>query len=129
MNTAELLQKYHNIVEGTFNDLSDFDFCGVYILCDKNEDIVYIGSAYARTIKIRLQQYLRPKDTGNTLGKTIAKKIASTTKFDEEAKSMMQEAVRIIQNFKIYAIEHNDLEYQLINLAKPDYNNLGKDED
>ena len=36
----------------------ELNVCGVYVIYDpKNNEVVYIGSAYARTIKIRLTQY------------------------------------------------------------------------
>ena len=129
MNITNLLCKCHNTIEGTFNDLDKFNFCGVYILSDENDTVVYIGSAYARTIKKRLQQYLRPNDSGNTLGKTIAKQLAGTRKYGEEAKEKVNSAIEIIRSLKIHAIEHKDLEYHLVSTAKPQYNNSGKDED
>lgn len=129
MVIGDLWKSLHNIVEGTFTDLSVFDFNGVYILCDRNEKIVYVGSAYARTIKTRLQQYLRENDSGNTLGKTIAKGLAGSKKYDAAAQEKMDEAISIIKELKIYAIKHKDLEYRIISQTKPQYNNMGKYED
>ena len=55
MNISSL---YGNIlpVSGNFGDLSVFDFSGVYILYNENQEdeIVYIGSSYSRKIKKRL---------------------------------------------------------------------------
>ena len=86
MNITDLLSNCHNIVDGTFDDLNKFDFCGVYILSDENDAVVYVGSAYERTVQKRLHQYLRPNNSGNTLGKTIAKQLARSPKYDENAK-------------------------------------------
>ena len=128
MLLKEMLLKSNNAVEGNFLDLEKFAFNGVYIICNKDDEIVYIGSAYARDISIRLNQYLSKSDTGNTLGKTIATKLANQTKYNNEAKKRIGEAVDMIRQFKIYAIPHEDLEYQLIELANPKYNNKGKPE-
>ena len=128
MDIREVLFKCHNVVEGSFGDLSPFDFSGVYVLCDDN-DIVYVGSSYARTIKMRLSQYLRKSDSGNTLGKTIAKQLSGQKKYNELATKKMKDAVEKIKSLKIFAIETKDLEYHLIKIAKPVYNNCGKYED
>ncbi len=117
-----------NPVYGDFSDLSKFDFNGVYIICKKDE-VVYVGSAYARTIKKRLKQYISPKDTGNTLGKTVAKELSGSKTYNQEAQAKMNEAIKRIKTFKICALHHEDLEYKLIHLAKPTYNNCGKNED
>lgn len=129
MKVQEILSKYDNIVSGDFKKLKIFDFSGVYIISDKKDRVVYIGSAYARTIKVRLQQYLRTHDSGNTLGKTIAKKLSDSKKYDDEAKEKIEEAIEKIKSYKIYAIPHKDLEYKLIQGFKPKYNNCGKGED
>lgn len=129
MNVQDIKSKYKNAVIGDFNSLDDFDFSGVYIICDKEDDIVYVGSAYARTIKIRLKQYLRPSDTGNTLGKTIAKKLSRSKTYNDKAKERIKDAIKLIKKCKICAIPHEDLEYKLIQEFKPRYNNCGKGED
>lgn len=120
---------YDNVVSGDFEDMAVFDFSGVYIICDKEDDIVYVGSAYDRTIKIRLQQYLRPSDTGNTLGKTIAKKLSRSKTYNDKAKERIKDAIKIIKTCKICAIPHEDLEYKLIQDFGPKYNNCDKGED
>lgn len=117
-----------NAVQGDFNDLSKFNFRGVYVICDKDK-VVYIGSAYARTIEKRLNQYISETDTGNTLGKSVAKRLSNSQKYDQAAKNKLNDAIKQIRTFIIYAFEHKDLEYQLIELAKPIYNNYGKGED
>ena len=129
MKLQEILLNYDNVVLGDFEDLDVFDFSGVYIICDKVDNIVYVGSAYARTIKIRLQQYLSPSDTGNTLGKTIAKKLSHSKTYNEKAKERINDAIKIIKKCKICAIPHQDLEYKLIQDIGPKYNNCGKGED
>ena len=127
-NYKNLISNDNNYIEGTFNDLSKFDFKGVYILLD-NDEVVYIGSSYTRNIKERLNQYILETDTGNSLGKTIAKTIAGSTSFDNSAREKMTDAVKKIKNdLKIYAIKHTDLEYTLINDYSPIYNKKGKTE-
>lgn len=128
MKMQDLLLKMSNAVQGDFNDLSKFDFKGVYVICDKDE-VVYVGSAYARTIAERLKQYNSKSDAGNTLGKSVAKCLSGSCKYDDSAKTKIGEAIDKIRGFSIYAFEHKDLEYQLIELAKPIYNNYGKGED
>lgn len=128
MKIKDLFLNINNPVYGDFSDLSKFDFNGVYIIYDEDE-VVYVGSAYARKIKKRLKQYISPKDTGNTLGKTVAKKLSGSKTYNKMAQAKMDEAIETIKTFKICALHHEDLEYKLIHLAKPIYNNCGKDED
>lgn len=125
MDINELLLKICNGVHGGFGDLNCFDFKGVYILCDNNK-IVYVGSSYARTIKQRLKQYTSKKDTGNTLAKRVAKELSYSKKINGKSKENILEAIEKIKKFSIYAIKYQDLEYQLIDLAKPIYNIHGK---
>lgn len=102
---------------------------GVYVIYDpENLEVIYIGSAYARTIKVRLTQYLNATDTGNTLAKSIAKR-KYKCKVSKLTKDQLKDAVKQIETYKIKAIKHEDLEYKLINNAKPKYNNNGKGED
>lgn len=42
-----------------------FKYRGVYILVD-NDEVVYIGSAYARNVRDRLLQYQQNKNSGNS---------------------------------------------------------------
>lgn len=114
---------------GDFNNLDVFDFEGVYIIVRDDNEIVYIGSAYGRKIKTRLNQYLKATNTGNTLGRAIAKELSKSKSFDKKAEKRMEEAVEIIKTFKILAIEHHDLEYNLIKNTKPIYNTRGKSAD
>lgn len=128
MKIEELFLKINNVVCGNFDSLSEFNFNGDYIICDSSE-VVYVGSAYARTIEQRLKQYISNSDTGNTLGKTVAKSLSGSQAYDEQAKSKMGDAIEKIKTFTIYAIHNDDLEYKLIGLTNPIYNNCGKDED
>lgn len=129
MKIDDLFSKIYNPIYGDFNNLSKFDFKGIYVIYDKDDEIVYVGSAYSRTIEQRLKQYISISDSGNTLGKTIAKEISNSKKFNDTAKISMDTAIKKIKNFKICALHYEDLEYKLINLAQPIYNNYGKDED
>ena len=131
MLIEELLANYISAEKGDFNDLSPFNFVGVYVIYDKNtKEVVYIGSAYARNISKRLNQYLCPTDTGNTLGKTIAKTLSGSKTYDKNAQLQINNAISIIKNnFAIIAISHEDLEYKLIKDINPVYNNKGKAED
>lgn len=128
MKIQNLLLKMCNAVHGDFNDLNQFKFKGVYVICDKDE-VVYIGSAYTRMITERLKQYISETDTGNTLGKSVAKSLAGSCKYDDFAKTKISEAINKIRDFSVYAFKHKDLEYQLIELSQPIYNNYGKGED
>lgn len=65
------------------------------------------------------------KDTGISLGHAIAKELSGSIDFDEMAEKKMYDAVNIIKSFRINAIEHHDLEYQLIKKTPP-YNRNGK---
>lgn len=62
-------------IEGDFSNLTNFNYPGVYVLYDIDNNIIYAGNSYFATIKKRLEQYLRPKDSGNTLAKNIVKKL------------------------------------------------------
>ena len=121
----DLLTRYQ-IIEGDFNNLDKFNFEGVYIIYDgKTENVVYIGSAYARTIKERLQQYKRKSDTGNTLLHAICKKDRNVAKVKDITPNQKDEAIKKILSFKIKAIPHKDLEYRLIHDGNPLYNTAG----
>lgn len=130
MNIEDVIKKFE-IVESDFSDISKFDFTGVYIIYDpesgnKNE-VVYIGSAYVRTIKERLSQYIKVNDTGNTLMHAICKKEYGVDKVKNITAEQRRSAVDMIKKFKIKAIRHNDLEYQLISETQPKYNSAGID--
>lgn len=125
MKISEIETRYKNITKGTFKDLRTFNFKGVYIICD-NQEIVYVGSAYTRFISTRLKQYLSKTNTGNTLGKNIAKELANVKKYTKSAEEQLENAIEKIKNFNIYAIKSDDLEYELIEKTSPRYNSRGK---
>lgn len=120
------ISNQNTLIIGNFNCLNNFNFKGVYILCDHTDEIVYIGSAYSRLISTRLKQYLSETDTGNTLGRNIAKELASVKTYTVKAKEKIKQAIEKINNFNIYAIKIDDLEYKLIEEISPKYNNRGK---
>ena len=125
MKISELEARYKKMTKGTFNDLQTFNFKGVYIICD-NQEIVYIGSAYSRYVSTRLKQYISETDTGNTLGRNIAKELAGVKIYTPKAEKQIVQAIEKIKKFNIYAIKSNDLEYKLIEEISPKYNNRGK---
>lgn len=122
MKISELTEKI--TAKGNFSDLNIFDFQGVYILYDSNDEIVYIGSSYGRTIRKRLMQYLRVKDTGNSLGKSIQEDLQISKGNNSNVE--LEDAIEVIKKYNILAIEHHDLEYHLISKAEPKYNTIGK---
>lgn len=94
-----------NLTNDNLNRQENFGFPGIYILCDGDE-VVYVGSAYARNIHDRLLQYTHdPKtDSGNTLVKDIM-----------DIKEMSEhEAIEYIKTLKVYAFENISLEYKMI---------------
>lgn len=117
--------KFLDSTEGDFSDLSRFKFKGVYIIQDSNNEIVYVGSAYTRTIEERLKQYLKINDSGNTLRNAICKEEYNVEKVKEISIENKESAVEIIKKFKISAIKHEDLEYKLIEKTHPKYNTAG----
>ena len=104
-------------IKGDFNDLSKFDFPGVYIIYDGNDEIVYIGSAYTRNISERLKQYISKSKSGNTLANDICKLDFKVEKTDAISNEQREKALKKIRKFKILAIRHNDLEYNLIQMG------------
>lgn len=127
MNIRDLLLKESNCVCGNFKELNKFNFKGVYVICDGDE-VVYIGSAYARTIDKRLKQYICTLDSGNTLGRSVARYLFKLKKYDKSAKTKLEKAIVKIKTFSIYAFKYSDLEYKLIEMAKPIYNKYGMGE-
>jgi len=98
------------IVESDFDNISKskkFDMPGVYILVEKEtQEVVYIGSAYARNLRERLLQYRR-KGSGNTLKKDLIH-IKKTTSDDFS---------NYLKTLKIYAFEERSSEYELLDTA------------
>jgi len=134
MNIDELIKflstqgETYNWVDGNFKDLDNFNFYGVYVIYDgdNNNEVVYIGSAYAREVKDRLEQYIHKKDTGNTLMHAICIKDMGVESVKEIKDENSRKAIKQINNYKIKAIKHEDLEYKLIQKAVPKYNTAGR---
>jgi excinuclease UvrABC nuclease subunit len=126
MNISSL---YGNIlpVSGNFGDLSVFDFSGVYILYNENQEdeIVYIGSSYSRKIKKRLAQYTQPNDSGNSLLKRILK-VDYNCDIKSASQTKINQAIEYIKSLRIIAIPHSDLETSLIQNCDPKYNDKSK---
>lgn len=127
MKLKDLLIDYCSIKKSDFNNLKNLNFSGVYILCC-GDDVVYVGSAYARTIETRLKQYLSTTDTGNSLMRAIYKMDNKDNSFSNASDDDKKAIVDKIKKFKIYAIKHEDLEYKLIEKANPKYNHKGNNE-
>lgn len=124
----DALMSAYQIVEGDFDDLSKFNFEGVYIIYNAaTQDVLCIGSAYTRTIEKRLKQYISVSDTGNTLMHAICKIDHKVNKVKEITNEQKLLAIQKIKTFKVKAIPHRDLEYQLIHDASPFYNTVGCD--
>ena len=86
----------------------NFNYQGIYILCNDQDEVMYIGSAYVQTVHERLLQYTSSKDTGNSLIEDIkAMGFASD----------IQTAMEYIKNLRIYAFKNDSLEYKLIRKA------------
>ena len=98
------------IVESDFENISKskmFNMPGVYVLVEKEtQEVVYIGSAYARNLRERLLQYTR-KGSGNTLKKDLIH-INKTTSDDFGD---------YLKTLKIYAFEEFSSEYELLDTA------------
>lgn len=94
-----------------------FKYCGVYILTDEDNQIVYIGSSYARTVRERLLQYQQENGTGNcTLYKDLI----------DGGKCSKTNARDYIKSLTANAFFDESLEYKLINLADGVVNIAGK---
>ena len=83
---------------------TDFNFQGVYILT-KDDEVVYIGSAYARNVSERLKQYPRRKQSGN---QTLYNDLIDSGKCDKD------EAESYIKSLEVHAFEDESTEYKLI---------------
>lgn len=98
-----LLQKENLVRKRNFN------YRGIYILCNDQDDVIYIGSAYVQTVHKRLLQYTSLKDTGNSLVQDIiGMKLAND----------ISTAMEYTKNLRIYAFENDSLEYKLIRNAE-----------
>ena len=98
------------IVESDFENISEsqqFNMRGVYILVEKEtQEVVYIGSAYARDLIERLSQY-KWEGSGNTLKNDLID-IGKTTPNDFS---------NYLKTLKIYAFEERSSEYELLDTA------------
>lgn len=82
-------------------------YSGVYILTDGDE-VIYIGSSYARKLRDRLMQYQRNNDSGNTLKKDLI----------DMGKITAEDAVGFIEKLTIHGFMDESLEYKLIKTAE-----------
>lgn len=95
-----------------------FQYPGVYILTDENDEIVYIGSAYARNLRDRLMQYQQQRNTGNN---SLYLDLIDAGITSEE------NAYSYILSLKINAYESYSEEYELIKIANISIiNKMGK---
>lgn len=85
-----------------------FKYPGIYILTDKNDGIVYIGSAYARNLRDRLMQYHQTRNSGNN---SLYLDLIDAGLASEE------NAYNYILSLKINAYESYSDEYKLIEIA------------
>lgn len=81
-----------------------FKYRGVYILVD-NDEVVYIGSAYARNVRDRLLQYQQNKNSGNS---TLYSDLVDGNKCTED------DVKEYIKSLTAYAFPDESLEYKLI---------------
>lgn len=88
---------------------NNFNYQGIYILCNEQDDVVYIGSAYVQTVHKRLLQYTSSKDTGNSLVKDI---------IDMGYAIDISAAMEYIKKLRIYAFSNDSLEYKLIKATR-----------
>ncbi len=94
-----------------------FKYPGVYILVDKDNEVVYIGSAYARNIRDRLLQYQQTKNTGNS---TLYSDLIDGKKCVES------NAEEYIKSLTAYGFKDESTEYKLIQACKSAVNIAGK---
>ena len=87
----------------------NFNYQGIYILCNDQDEVIYIGSAYVQTVHKRLLQYTSSKDKGNSLLKDI---------IDMKLANDIPTAMEYIEKLKIYAFKNDSLEYKLIRKAE-----------
>lgn len=96
-------------------NIINYDKKGIYRLRDKEGNTVYIGSAYTRMIKKRLEQYFRHNDSGCILQKKLKiHENMDDVKIDNYFKSL-----------KVSVYEYEDLENYLIKKLKPKHNKIG----
>jgi hypothetical protein len=116
MNLNDFLEQ-NILITRTFNHLNDLDFNGYYLLSDpaKQDEIVYIGSAYKDTVKVRVRRYINSGDTGGN-------SLRNTVKVEYKTNNPIQ----VIRTFNITAVYQDDPEYRFINEVSPLLNSKGK---
>lgn len=96
-----------------------FKYQGVYILVDSsNDEVIYVGSAYARFVRKRLLQYQEKKNTGNS--SLYLDLIENSVTISESAESY-------IKSLTVYSFKDESLEYKLINMIDSLANKVGND--
>lgn len=96
-----------------------FKYRGVYILVD-NDDVVYIGSAYARNVRDRLLQYQQTQNSGNS---------SLYSDLIEGNKCTKDVAYKYIKSLTAYAFYDESLEYKLIKCCDSAVNIAGTKEE
>lgn len=116
MNREEFKTKFKNvlnqhvtkIVKGQLSsnsDISKADFNGVYALLDNNE-VIYIGSAYPSTFKVKDRLYLHRN--AHPSNACLAKQMMRERNWTRE------QVQQYMQTLDFIAFEHFSLEYYLI---------------
>lgn len=99
-----------NVTTEVFNkkNLKKYDYPGIYIITDGNDEVIYIGSAYAgdRTIAVRLEQYFY-KGSGNTFANAL---VRAGKAQDTDAALLLIKG----EKYRFVGFEHKNLEYELI---------------
>jgi hypothetical protein len=87
----------------------NFCYPGVYFLFDKKDEVVYIGSSYARNVHDRLLQYTHDPsmDTGNTLANDLI----------DAGCTDPSNVCAYISSLRVVAFEDKSVEYKLISIA------------
>lgn len=99
----------------TKESVQSFTKTGVYKLINKDNEIVYIGSAYGQSLMSRLNNYFAISDKGCSLRKKIGKEGKSPQEIDD-----------YFATLRVSICEYNDLEMYLIKKYMPVHNRAGK---
>ena len=115
MKYKDFLEKNKELLKGKQGDECLFSllkentklflYPGIYVLADQDEEVVYIGSAYARNLRSRLLQYQQKRGSGNS---TLFKDLI------DGGKTTKDNARNYILSLKIYSFKDESLEYILI---------------
>jgi hypothetical protein len=96
---------------------------GVYLIMEADNNIIYIGSAYSRSVYERIKQYTGKSRTGNTLANNLmhnelypegSNDLEEEKKTDKQLKEIFDKKVEHIRTLRFIFIPHTDLEYYLI---------------